>query len=63
VIELALLFAHTTGGRPAERLMRRLGVPQSDDILLRSLKPMSQSTAVQRLCGRSALMMGVGETV
>ena len=38
VIELALLFAHATGGRPAERLMRRLGVPQSDDTLLRSLK-------------------------
>jgi hypothetical protein len=38
VIDLALLLAHAAGGRPAERLMRRLGVPKSDDTLLRSLK-------------------------
>ena len=38
VIELARLLAHTAGGRPAERLMIRLGVPQSNDTLLRSLK-------------------------
>lgn len=38
VIELAVLLAHTAGGRPAERLMTRLGLPQSDDTLLRALK-------------------------
>jgi hypothetical protein len=32
------LLAHTAGGRPAGRLMTRLGVPQSKDTLLRSLK-------------------------
>ena len=38
VIELARLLAHTAGGRPAERLMTRLGMPESNDTLLRSLK-------------------------
>jgi hypothetical protein len=38
VAELAGLIAHTTGGRPAGRLMTRLGMPQSKDSLLRSLK-------------------------
>jgi transposase len=32
------VHAHTAGGRPAERLMARLGAPQSKDTLLRSLK-------------------------
>ena len=31
VVELAVLLAHEAGGRPAERLMTRLGLPQSDD--------------------------------
>jgi transposase len=38
VTDVALLLVHATGGRPAERLMRRLGLPQSDDTMLRSLK-------------------------
>ena len=38
VAKLALLLAHAAGGRPAERLMTRLGLPQSDDTLLRALK-------------------------
>ena len=36
--DLAVLLAHATGGRPAARLMKRLGLTQSDDTLLRSLK-------------------------
>jgi hypothetical protein len=36
--DLAVLLAHAAGGRPAERLMKRLGLTQSDDTLLRSLK-------------------------
>jgi transposase len=38
VIELARLLAHTAGGRPTERLMTSLGMPQSNDTLLRLLK-------------------------
>jgi transposase len=36
--ELARLIGYAVGGRPAERLMRRLGVPQGDDRILRNLK-------------------------
>ncbi len=38
VAELARLVGHTTGGRPAECLLNRLGLPQSDDTVLRNLK-------------------------
>ena len=38
VAELARLVTHTAGGRPAWRLMARLGMPQSKDTLLRALK-------------------------
>ena len=33
--ELARLLGHVTGGRPAERLLHRLGIPQSDDTVVR----------------------------
>jgi hypothetical protein len=32
--ELARLVAHAAGGRPAERLLHRLGLPQGDDRIL-----------------------------
>jgi hypothetical protein len=32
------LLGHSAGGRPSERLMRRLGMPVSDTTILRSLK-------------------------
>src|SRR5882757_2986531 len=38
VIQLVKLFAYTAGGRPAERLMAKLGIPVSNDTLLRHLK-------------------------
>jgi transposase len=38
VAELARLIGYAVGGRPAERLMRRLGMPQGDDWILRNLK-------------------------
>jgi hypothetical protein len=38
VTDLALLLVHATGGRQVERLMQRLGLPQSDDTMLWSLK-------------------------
>ncbi|HEY2132901.1 MAG TPA: transposase [Acetobacteraceae bacterium] len=31
-------MGHAAGGRPAERLIASLGLPQSDDAILRSLK-------------------------
>jgi transposase len=36
--EIVTLLGHSAGGRPGERLMARLGMPVSDDTLLRQLK-------------------------
>ena len=36
--EIVGLLGHSTGGRPGERLMERLGMPVSDDTILRQLK-------------------------
>lgn len=36
--EIVGLLGHSTGGRPGERLMQRLGMPVSDDTILRQLK-------------------------
>ena len=38
VVEIVGLLGHSTGGRPGERLMQRLGMPVSDDTILRHLK-------------------------
>ncbi|AFL50525.1 transposase IS204/IS1001/IS1096/IS1165 family protein [Sinorhizobium fredii USDA 257] len=38
VSEIVGLLGHSAGGRPGERLMRRLGMPVSDDTILRQLK-------------------------
>ena len=38
VSEIFGLLGHSAGGRPGERLMRRLGMPDSDDTILRQLK-------------------------
>jgi transposase len=38
VAELARLVGHAAGGLPSERLLTRLGLPQSDDTVLRNLK-------------------------
>jgi hypothetical protein len=38
VAELVRLLGHTAGGRAAERLMTRLGMPMSDDTILLHLK-------------------------
>jgi Transposase/zinc-finger of transposase IS204/IS1001/IS1096/IS1165 len=38
VSELARLLGHAMGGRPTEKLLHRLGMPQSDDTVLRILK-------------------------
>ena len=36
--ELVYLFGHGVGGRPGERLLKRIGMPTSDDTILRHLK-------------------------
>ena len=36
--ELVHLFGHSVGGRPSERMMKRIGMPTSDDTILRHLK-------------------------
>jgi transposase len=52
--ELVHLFGHGTGGRPGERLMKRLGMPVSDDTILRHLKRQVarlQANATVRVAG------------
>ena len=44
VADLLRLFAHAAGGRPAERLMKRLAIPASDDTILRHLKRQAVAT-------------------
>lgn len=41
VAKLVGLLVHGTGGRPGERLMNQLGMPVSDDTILRHLKRMA----------------------
>jgi len=43
--EIVSLLGHATGGRPAERLLHRLGLGVSDDTVLRHLKKRAQDTA------------------
>ncbi|HWF09305.1 MAG TPA: ISL3 family transposase, partial [Bryobacteraceae bacterium] len=44
VAELARSIGYVAGGRPAERLMRLLGLPQGDDRILRNLKRHASSS-------------------
>jgi transposase len=43
--QIASHLGHAAGGRPAERLMHRLGIPISDDTILRQLKRSALDTA------------------
>ena len=61
--ELVHLFGHGTGGRSGERLMKRLGMPVSDDTILRHLKCRSPVSARGRLYGWQASTIGAGERV
>jgi hypothetical protein len=38
IAELVHLFGHGVGGKPGERLLKWLGMPVSDDTILRQLK-------------------------
>ena len=50
IAEFVHLFGHGTGGRPGERLMKRLGMPVSDDTILRHLK-----RQVARVCAKTTV--------
>src|SRR5208283_3550536 len=54
IAELVHLIGHGTGGRPGERLMKRLGMPVSDDTILRHLK-----RQVARLRGKTTVRVGL----
>lgn len=60
VAEIAGLLGHSTGGRPGERLMRRPGMPISDDTILRHLKRNASQVDDEPWHGSSVSMTGVG---
>src|ERR1700722_5454137 len=60
VVDLARLVTHTAGGRPAGRLMTRLGLPQSRDTLLRALKRGMRNRADDAAVRVIASMTGAG---
>jgi hypothetical protein len=47
VAELVHLFGHGGGGRPGERLMKRIGMPTSDDTILRHLKRWAKTHSIK----------------
>jgi len=59
--ELGRLVGHAAGGRPAERLMTRLGLPQSDDTILQNLKRHAADRRAGATVRLSASTIGVGE--
>ncbi len=61
VEELVKLLGHAAGGLPAERLMERLGMPVSDDTILRHLKRRAAIlTSTQPVLRVGGLMIGAG---
>ena len=57
VAELARLVTHMAGGRPARRLMTRIGAPQSKDTLLRALK----RSVRHRACATPVRVVGIDD--
>jgi hypothetical protein len=55
--ELARLVTYMAGGRPARRLMTRIGAPQSKDSLLRAL----QRNVHRRVCATPVRVVGVDD--
>jgi transposase len=47
--EIVRLLGHSAGGRPSERLMRRLGMPVSDTTILASLKHRAKASSENRV--------------
>ncbi|MQW15686.1 ISL3 family transposase [Sinorhizobium meliloti] len=57
VSEIVGLLGHSAGGRPGERLMRRLGMPVSDDTILRQLK----RDAARAHCDATIRVVGIDD--
>jgi transposase len=55
--ELVQLFGHGVGGRPGERLLKRIGMPASDDTIVRCLKRQAKANS----SGRSVRVAGVDD--
>ncbi len=55
--ELVHRFGHAAGGRPSERLLKRIGMPTSDDTILRSFKRQTKA----RRAETSVRMLGVDD--
>jgi transposase len=51
VMELIHLFGHGVGGRPSERLLKRIGMPTSDDTILRHLKRRAKAERAEKSVG------------
>jgi methylmalonyl-CoA mutase cobalamin-binding subunit len=49
--ELVRLLGHTAGGRTSERLLARLGMPVSDDTILRAVKRRAATARNPRVVG------------
>ena len=58
--EIVDLVGHRMGGRPGEHLMHRLGMPVSDDTILRKLKHENPASMQKTMFGLWALMIGAG---
>jgi hypothetical protein len=61
VTEIVGVIDHSTGGRPGERLMGRLGMPVSDDTILRQLKRVPRPLIATPRSGSLASMTGAGD--
>ncbi|MBV9909099.1 MAG: ISL3 family transposase, partial [Hyphomicrobiales bacterium] len=58
--EIVRLLGHSAGGRPSERLMRRLGMPVSDTTILASLKQHAK-TPSENAAGVAVRVAGVDD--
>ena len=58
--EIIYLFGHGVGGRPGERLIKRIGMPTSDDTILRCLKRRVKARRAEEALGSWASMIGPG---
>jgi transposase len=47
VTELARSIGYSAGGRPTEKILKQLGLPQSDDTVLRNLKENARTRRIK----------------
>ena len=61
--KLLHLFGHSVGGRPGQRLMKRIGMPTSDDTILRHPSVKQKCGVPRQAFGWSESTIGLGERV